>query len=50
MIRQRWAGPYQFEKMGMKSQVISLVGGWTNPIETYARQNGFIFPLNGGQK
>ena len=21
-----------------------LVGGWTNPFETYARQNGFIFP------
>ena len=22
----------------------NLVGGWTNPIEKYARQNGFIFP------
>ena len=21
-----------------------LVGGWTNPSEKYARQNGFIFP------
>ena len=21
-----------------------LVGGWTNPFEKYARQNGFIFP------
>ena len=21
-----------------------LVGGWTNPFEEYARQNGFIFP------
>ena len=23
---------------------IILVGGWTNPLEKYARQNGFIFP------
>ena len=23
---------------------IRLVGGWTNPFEKYARQNGFIFP------
>ena len=22
----------------------NLVGGWTNPFEKYARQNGFIFP------
>ena len=21
-----------------------LAGGWTNPFEKYARQNGFIFP------
>ena len=25
-------------------QTIYLVGGWTNPSEKYARQNGFIFP------
>ena len=24
--------------------VQNLVGGWTNPSEKYARQNGFIFP------
>ena len=24
--------------------LLYLVGGWTNPIEKYARQNGFIFP------
>ena len=23
---------------------LHLVGGWTNPFENYARQNGFIFP------
>ena len=23
---------------------ISIVGGWTKPIEKYDRQNGFIFP------
>ena len=23
---------------------IYLVGGWTNPLEKYAGQNGFIFP------
>ena len=25
-----------------------LVGGWTNPFEKYARQNGFIFPQFSG--
>ena len=25
------------------------VGGWTNPFETYARQNGFIFPKVRGE-
>ena len=24
--------------------MVILVGGWTNPSEKYARQNGFIFP------
>ena len=24
--------------------IMVLVGGWTNPVEKYARQNGFIFP------
>ena len=28
----------------MKSLTNYLVGGWTNPFEKYARQNGFIFP------
>ena len=27
-----------------------LVGGWTNPFEKYARQNGFIFPDFRGEK
>ena len=27
-----------------------LVGGWTNPFEKYARQNGFIFPNASGLK
>ena len=27
-----------------------LVGGWTNPFEKYARQNGFIFPQVSGWK
>ena len=28
-----------------------LVGGWTSPFQTYARQNGFIFPkVRGGNK
>ena len=26
-----------------------LVGGWTNPFETYERQNGFIFPKVRGE-
>ena len=26
---------------------VYLVGGWTNPFEKYARQNGFIFRLTG---
>ena len=28
----------------IKDQPSVLVGGWTNPFEKYARQNGFIFP------
>ena len=28
---------------------IQLVGGWTNPSEKYARQNGFIFPRDRGE-
>ena len=28
----------------LKSSKRILVGGWTNPFEKYARQNGFIFP------
>ena len=27
-----------------------LVGGWTNPSQKYARQNGFIFPKKGRNK
>ena len=27
----------------MKSSLV-IVGGWTNPFEKYACQNGFIFP------
>ena len=27
-----------------------LVGGWTNHLEKYARQNGFIFPRDRGEK
>ena len=26
-----------------------VVGGWTNPFEKYARQNGFIFPIFRGE-
>ena len=29
--------------------VYQLVGGWTNPFEKYARQNGFIFPKFRGE-
>ena len=31
----------------MEQQI--LVGGWTNPFEKYARQNGFIFPKVRGE-
>ena len=27
-----------------KTHLVYLVGGWTNPVEKCARQNGFIFP------
>ena len=33
---------WMFQVPGMSN--IYLVGGWTNPFEKYARQNGFIFP------
>ena len=31
------------------NQFTSLVGGWTNPLEKYAHQNGFIFPRDRGE-
>ena len=33
----------QTKKKQVKKKTF-LVGGWTNPFEKYARQNGFIFP------
>ena len=34
-----------FPGISTKHQQLSyLLGGWTNPFEKYARQNGFIFP------
>ena len=33
--------------IGVRIPLSYLVGGWTNPFETYARQNGFIFPKIG---
>ena len=44
--------PWNSWKKNLRGQVGSsgntheefLVGGWTNPSEKYARQNGFIFP------
>ncbi len=33
-----------FSDRWFQSITNGLVGGWTNPLEKYARQNGFIFP------
>ena len=32
-----------------KQKNLPLVGGWTNPFEKYARENGFIFPKVRGE-
>ena len=34
---------YENEDLEVTSAFRILVGGWTNPFEKYARQNGFIF-------
>ena len=42
--------PSEQEWVEVEQESTNLVGGWTNPIETYARQNGFIFPQVSGWK
>ena len=42
-----WKAPRS--KMDASSLDYYLVGGWTNPIEKYARQIGFIFPKVRGE-
>ena len=36
--------PTGVQRVIPKRKTSYLVGGWTNPFEKYARQNGFIFP------
>ena len=54
------SGLYGFQKLGWsmilqvgmgapESSTPKRVGGWTNPSEKYARQNGFIFPKVRGE-
>ena len=37
------------EAKQLASGKLTLVGGWTNPCEKYARQNGESFPQIGGE-
>ena len=43
-LKCRWWIPFHPPKGQGTLQETNLVGGWTNPFEKYARQNGFIFP------
>ena len=48
MVVEWWFTVVESVKKSPTKQT-KLVGGWTNPFEKYARQNGFIFPKVRGQ-